>query len=75
MEVPPPWQLSATRSCVHQVALSWRGGETGMEGPGVVEERAEEGGASTFMQHFEFQTTGVCTLREVLPSKANSSSL
>ena len=27
---------------MHQVALSWRGGETGMEGPGVVEERAEE---------------------------------
>ena len=33
------------------------------------------GGASTFVQDFESQTTGVSTLREVLPSKANSSSL
>ena len=37
--------------------------------PHLVEE------ASTFVQDFESQTTGVSTLREVLPSKANSSSL
>ena len=43
----------------------------------MVEERAggEGGGASTFVQDFESQTTGVSTLREVLSSKANSSSL
>ena len=45
-----------------------QGGACGGEG-------GERKGASIFVQHFEFQTTGVCTLREVLPSKANSSSL
>ena len=48
----------------------------GMEGHGGGGgEGQNRGGASTFMQDFEFQTTGVSTLREVLPSKANSSSL
>ena len=42
----------------------------------MVEEGAgARGGASAFVQDFESQTTGVSTLREVLPSKANSSSL
>ena len=46
----------------------------GMEGPGGGGGEGR-GGASTFVQDFESQTTGVSTLREVLPSKANSSSL
>ena len=46
----------------------------GMEGPGGGGGEGM-GGGFNFLQHFESQTTGVSTLREVLPSKANSSSL